>query len=121
MTPTPNLQAAAMREKAAALFTIPEAKHVADRIRAIPTTFTHAELLAAAMEMDEVRALAAVIERLNAACDAMWNDHERLEKNAGYFADQQPWQLKEVHILAISEAQQCLPAALAPFARKAGV
>ena len=74
-----------------------------------------------ASPLSAVATLVAAVERLNAACDAMWNDHARLEKNAGYFAGQQPWQLKEVHMRAISEAQQCLPEALALFARKAGV
>ena len=77
--------------------------------------------LRAALDAAEARAVATLVEaveRLNAACDAMWNDHERLEKNTGYFAGQQPWQLKEAHMKAISEAQQALPSALAPFARK---
>lgn len=51
------------------------------------------------------------IERLNAACDAMWNDHGRLEENPGAFG--QKYRIKEVHMRAISEAQQALPAALA--------
>ena len=59
----------------------------------------------------EVAALVQAIERLNAACDAMWNDHDRLEKNPGSFG--QKWQLKEAHMKAISEAQQALPAVLA--------
>jgi len=77
--------------------------------------------VSAALDAAEARAVATLVEaveRLNAACDAIWNDHERLEKNTGYFAGQQPWQLKEAHMKAISEAQQALPSALAPFARK---
>jgi hypothetical protein len=58
-----------------------------------------------------VTALVEAVKRLNAACDAMWNDHNRLEPNPGSFG--QKWQLKEVHMKAISEAQQKLPAALA--------
>lgn len=48
---------------------------------------------------------------LNAACDAMWNDHARLEKTPDRFG--QEWQLKHCHIKAISEAQQGLHAAIA--------
>ena len=50
-------------------------------------------------------------EVLNAACDAMWNDHERLEENPSRFG--QPYRLKENHMRAISEAQQKLPVTLA--------
>lgn len=49
-------------------------------------------------------------EVLNAACDAMWNDHERLEENPSRFG--QPYRLKENHMRAISEAQQKLPVIL---------
>ena len=68
--------------------------------------------LLAALEAEraKVQALVEAIEALNAACDAMWNDHERLEENPGRFG--QPYRLKEVHMKAISEAQQKLPAAL---------
>ena len=60
---------------------------------------------------DKVQALVNAAEALNAACDAMWNDHEHLEENTGRFG--QPYRLKERHMRAISEAQQKLPAALA--------
>ena len=79
-------------------------------------TFTTAELLAAAAELPEVQGLAEAVERLNAACDAMWNDGDRLEENPIVFGPL--YRLKEVHMKAISEAQQALPSALAPFARK---
>ena len=65
-----------------------------------------------------IPALVQAIERLNAACDAMWNDHDRLEKNPGSFG--QKWQLKEAHMKAISEAQQALPAVLAALDKGAG-
>ena len=61
---------------------------------------------ARAEDAAKIEALVDTVKRMNAACDAMWNDHERLEKNAGYFAGQQPWQLKDAHMRAISEAQQ---------------
>jgi hypothetical protein len=67
--------------------------------------------LTPAPDAGKVQALVDAIEVLNAACDAMWNDHERLEENPGRFG--QPYRLKEVHMKAISEAQQKLPAALA--------
>jgi len=63
-----------------------------------------------------VQALVVAIERLNAACDAMWNDHERLEENPGRFG--QKYRLKELHMRAISEAQQALPDLLAAFKGK---
>ena len=58
--------------------------------------------------MDE---LVEAVKRLNAACDAMWNDHQRLEENLGRFG--QKYRIKEVHVKAITEAQQQLPAVLA--------
>lgn len=106
---------AAALEAAAGLFTIPETQHVRDRILAIGTPAQHDALAAhVAAEVAKARAedaakievLVDTVKRLNAACDAMWNDHERLEKNAGYFAGQQPWQLKGAHMREISEAQQ---------------
>lgn len=87
----------------------------AARIRAMITQPQHDALAAhVAAEVAKARAedaakievLVDTVKRMNAACDAMWNDHERLEKNAGYFAGQQPWQLKDAHMRAISEAQQ---------------
>ena len=81
-----------------------------DVILALPGP-TDAQLLAEAMKLEAVRELVAAVKRLNDACDAMWNDHKRLEKNSGSFG--QPYQIKELHIKAISEAQQALPDALA--------
>lgn len=101
--PASPLSAVAMREKAAALFTIPEAKPVADRIRAIPTTFTPAELLAAAMELDEVKALVDAAALISAMND-----------NHAPFGG-------EIYQDRIARAWPALRAALAPFARKAGV
>ena len=81
------------------------------------TEYVRADLAASATQpdpRDEVIArLVEALERLNAACDAMWNDDRRTEKINGYFTGQQPWQIKEVHMRSISEAQQRLPSALA--------
>lgn len=57
-----------------------------------------------------VVALVEAVKRLSAACDTMWNDCERLEENPHRFG--QEYQIKDEHVRAISEAQQCLPAAL---------
>ena len=78
-----------------------ECRRAAARIRSALT----------ATPAQDVAGLVEAVEALNAACDAMWNDHERIEKNPSRFG--QPYQLKEKHIKAISEAQQKLPAALA--------
>ena len=94
--PASPLSAVAMREKAAALFTIPEAKPVADRIRAIPTTCTHAKLLAAAAELAEVRALVSAATPYASPVNNADFGRAVLQYDA-------------------------LVAALAPFARKAGV
>jgi hypothetical protein len=59
-----------------------------------------------------VKALVADIERLNAACDAMWNDFDRVEKNNSPLAGK-PFRIREYHCKAITEAQQRLPTALA--------
>lgn len=72
---------------------------------------THTAQLAAALALPEIAAMVDAVLRLNAACDAMWNDHERLEKNPCSFG--QKWQLKDTHMKAISEAQQALPPILA--------
>lgn len=58
-----------------------------------------------------VRPLVDAVEALNAACDAMWNDHERLERNPDRWG--QKMRIKERHVKAISEAQQRLPTILA--------
>lgn len=58
-----------------------------------------------------VRPLVEAVEALNAACDAMWNDHERLERNPDRWG--QKMRIKERHLKAITEAQQRLPAILA--------
>ena len=50
-----------------------------------------------------VGTLTGAAQRLNAACDAMWNDHRRVEAH----------RIKECHMKAISEAQQALFPALA--------
>jgi len=90
-------------------------EYILHHIRALITPAQHDALAAhVAAEVAKARAedaakievLVDTVKRMNAACDAMWNDHERLEKNAGYFAGQQPWQLKDAHMRAISEAQQ---------------
>jgi len=81
-----------------------------DAILALPGP-TDEQALAEALRLREVQELVAAVKRLNNACDAMWNDHKRLEKNSGSFG--QPYQIKEMHIKAISEAQQALPDALA--------
>lgn len=62
----------------------------------------------------EVKPLVDAVEALNAACDAMWNDHHRLEDNPSRFG--QEMRLKEKHVKAITEAQQRLPAILAALA-----
>jgi len=49
-----------------------------------------------------VETLTGAAQRLNAACDAMWNDHRRVEAH----------RIKECHMKAISEAQQALFPAL---------
>jgi len=59
----------------------------------------------------KVRPLVDAVEALNAACDAMWNDRERLERNPDWWG--QKMRIKERHVKAISEAQQRLPAILA--------
>ena len=66
--------------------------------------------LAAALALPEVRELVEAVERLNAACDAMWNDRNRVEKSDGAFG--YTHRIREAHVIAISEAQQQLPAAL---------
>ncbi len=58
----------------------------------------------------DVQGLVEAVKALNAACDAMWNDHARLEPNPSRFG--QKYRLKEAHMRAISEAQQKLPDAL---------
>ena len=61
-----------------------------------------------------VKPLVDAVEALNAACDAMWNDHHRLEWNPSLFG--QEMRIKEKHVKAITEAQQRLPALLAALA-----
>ena len=61
-----------------------------------------------------VKPLVDAVEALNAACDAMWNDHHRLEGNPSLFG--QEMRIKEKHVKAITEAQQRLPAILAALA-----
>ena len=58
-----------------------------------------------------VKPLVDAVEALNAACDAMWNDHHRLELNPSLFG--QEMRIKKKHVKAITEAQQRLPAILA--------
>jgi hypothetical protein len=66
--------------------------------------------------VSDLERLIEAVERLNAACDAMWNDHQRLEPSRG--GSVQPYRIKEVHIRAISEAQQQLPAILRALAKR---
>lgn len=58
-----------------------------------------------------VKPVVDAVEALNAACDAMWNDHHRLEGNPSLFG--QEMRIKEKHVKAITEAQQRLRAILA--------
>ena len=90
-------------------------RHTARILAALEPT-THAAQLAAALRLPEVAALVGAVLRLNAACDAMWNDHERLEVDPQRFG--QTWAIKEVHMKAISEAQQGLPPVLTALEAK---
>ena len=104
MTPTPNLQAAAMRTRATDVCKVNGAlaarqgdnfmPHQSDAhsILALPLEATHAELLAEAVELAEVRALVEFAEHVADGDSADYTDN---------------WKLAL--------------AALAPFARKAGV
>jgi hypothetical protein len=65
------------------------------------------------MSDPRVKALIADVERLNAACDAMWNDFDRVESRSNWQGGD--YAIKEVHCKAITEAQQQLPATLAKF------
>jgi len=67
------------------------------------------------MADQRVRALIADVERLNAACDAMWNDFDRVEKKTSPLAGN-PFGIREYHCKAITEAQQRLLAALGAIA-----
>jgi len=108
--PASPLGAVAMREKAAEMCFAPEAAHIAwdmaqgnfpkrsarhefiaAMIRALPTTFTDAELLAAAAELPEVRALVELLKQARGKVHSLYHGWHRQTD-----------------------------AALAPFARKGG-
>ena len=98
------------------------AKHMRDRIDTLVNERDAAIIKYAGWELEakilRIKLAKAVeaIETLNSACDAMWNDHEPLEENPERFG--QDYRLKEIHMRAISEAQQKLPSILAKLETK---